>query len=119
MFHGALTRTAAIWGKHRAVLRAVEEGWAGDPELRDAWLDAAGLFSAGLAALIERDRAAGIAAPGPPAGRLSEFILWSVQRCFYLAALDAEKGRAGEMAAVDTIFEIAFRAAYGRGADRA
>ena len=103
-----------VWIEHRLVLRAVNEHWHEVPELREkSGSDVFERFSEAMGAEIDRERAAGLALPGPDARQLASALLWSTAQCTYVAGLGADPALPDERAIFDTIVSIWERAIYG------
>jgi AcrR family transcriptional regulator len=109
----SLEASAALWRKHRFALRAVSEHWNTVPELRSLWLGVVRKFTDGVAAEVERQRAAGIAPPGVPTAQVVLALLWATERSFYVAGLGVDPGFAGEEDAVAALYAIWHGAIYG------
>lgn len=109
----SLEACAALWRKHRVALRAVSEHWNTVPELRDLWLGVVRKFTDGVAAEVERQRAAGVAPEGVPTRKLVLALLWATERSFYVAGLDVDPGFDGEEDAVAALYAIWHGAIYG------
>jgi TetR/AcrR family transcriptional regulator, ethionamide resistance regulator len=78
----ALWATWQTWREHQVLVLAMLDARGEDPavrELWDAWLDR---FVAPVAAAIETQRAAGRAAPGPPAADLVTTLIAANERIF-------------------------------------
>lgn len=110
---GSLDAGWDVWVEHRFVLRAVNEHWHEVPELGAAWLGVFARFSESMGAEIERQRAAGLAQPGPDGRRLASALLWSTAQCTYVAGLGADPTLPDERAIFETILSIWERAIYG------
>lgn len=82
-----LEGAARLFRDHRMVLRAVVEHWHEVPELRTLWLGVMDRFTEAFAAQIDRERAAGHAPPGLPSRELAASLIWSSERCLYIAGL--------------------------------
>jgi AcrR family transcriptional regulator len=82
-----LEGAANLFRDHRMVLRAVVEHWHEVPELRTLWLGVMDRFTEAFAAEIDRERAAGHAPPGLPSRELAASLIWSSERCLYIAGL--------------------------------
>ena len=104
----------ALWRAHAPVIRAMVESWRSDPELDAAWRRLIGRFTSSAAEQIERERAAGLAPPGPDAGVLGAMLTWTTERCLYLAVSDGEPAFADDAALVDTLTHVWWRAIYAR-----
>ena len=65
-----------------AVSRTAIHGWLRRPELRDFYLSTMARMTDALEAVIEADRATGIAVEGPPAPQLAAVLMWTMERSF-------------------------------------
>ncbi|MGV9863035.1 TetR/AcrR family transcriptional regulator [Rhodococcus koreensis] len=63
-----------------AVARNAVHEWPRRPELGRLYLDTVSRMTAALQAMIETDRAAGIAVDGPPAAEFAAVIMWTIER---------------------------------------
>ncbi|MEV4538221.1 helix-turn-helix domain-containing protein [Asanoa sp. NPDC049518] len=83
---------AGLWLANAAVLRAIVESWASDPQLRELWLAQMATFTEAAIARIEADRrtdptvAARLEGVDVPA--LAASLTWTGERLYYLAASD-------------------------------
>jgi AcrR family transcriptional regulator len=109
----SLQASADVWTQHQAAMRAVHEHWAVVPELRAAWLEIVERFTDALAAAIDRDRAAGLAVNGPSSHQLAAMLLWSTDRCLYVASLGVDDDLLGERETVEPLMAIWMGAVYG------
>jgi TetR/AcrR family transcriptional regulator, ethionamide resistance regulator len=81
---------AGLWLTNAAVLRAIVESWASDPQLRELWLAQMATFTDAAITRIEADRrtdpavAARLAGVDVPA--LAATLTWTGERLYYLAA---------------------------------
>ena len=66
-----------------------------------------------LAAAIDRDRAAGLAVKGPSSHQLAAMLLWSSDRCLYVASLGIDDDLPGERETVEPLMAIWMGAVYG------
>jgi len=67
-------------------MRACVEHWHEVPELKEVWLSLLRRFADAIAAEIDRERADGNAPPGPPSRSLAATLIWSSERCLYVAS---------------------------------
>ena len=109
----AIEATLALWRAHGPVLRATVRARDTDPELRRFWQEVGGRFVGSVAEQIERERAAGVALPGPPTARALANVLVAMneQACF-----NASVGRpnpAADRDLVDTLTAVWLRGVYG------
>jgi AcrR family transcriptional regulator len=112
----SLEAAAGVWSDHRASLRAVMEHWHAVPELRTLWLGVVRRFASGLAADIERERAAGLAPDGPDSRQLAAALIWGTERCFYVAGLGADDDLPTEQEIVEPLLALWLGTIYGPSA---
>jgi AcrR family transcriptional regulator len=80
---------AGLWLDNAAVLRAIVESWASDPQLRELWLAQMATFTTAASARIEAGRQADPAATrlhGVDVPALAASLTWAGERLYYLAA---------------------------------
>jgi AcrR family transcriptional regulator len=81
---------ARLWLSNAAVLRAIVESWASDPQLRELWLAQMTTFTDAAIARIEADRRANHAVEarldGVDVPALAASLTWTGERLYYLAA---------------------------------
>jgi len=81
---------AGLWLSNAAVLRAIVESWASDPQLRELWLAQMKTFTDAAIARIEADRQADPAVAarldGVDVPALAASLTWTGERLYYLAA---------------------------------
>jgi len=81
---------ASLWLTNAAVLRAIVETWASDPQLRVLWLAQMATFTEAAIARIETDRRADPAVAahleGVDVPALAASLTWAGERLYYLAA---------------------------------
>jgi len=81
---------AGIYHSHTPILRAGMEHWHEQPELRDVWRANIARSAELLAALIDNQRASGIARPGLDSLRLARTVVQAVQQGWYDAGIDGK-----------------------------
>jgi TetR/AcrR family transcriptional regulator, ethionamide resistance regulator len=99
---------------HAAVFRALIENWHGDPELSELWVSIVDRFTSAIAAEIDRERAAGMAPPGPDSHELASVLLWSTANSLHLASARVSAHMPSETALFDTVMSVWVRSIYGR-----
>jgi AcrR family transcriptional regulator len=110
----ALRGVEDAWREHAPVVNAAVEGWRSTLEVGDLWGPLITGFTDAAADRIERDRATGLAPPGPDARALAAALVWMDERCYYLAtAGGTEASLEPEGAVSDMLAEIWLRAVYG------
>jgi len=101
-----------VWRECGPVLRATVRARESDPAMAAFWDDLAGRFAGAVAAQIERERAAGVAPPGPPgATDLARLLVAMTERVNYDASL-AEPSVRADRAFVDALSTIWLRSIY-------
>jgi AcrR family transcriptional regulator len=108
-----LRNAAALWSAHRLALRAVHEHWPESPELRAAWMEIFERFTTATATLIDQDRKAGLARPGPDSRQLASSLLWASDRCMYIAGLGVDRDLPAEQDTVDPLLAVWIGSVYG------
>ena len=108
----AISEVIAVWERHGHVLREVGDAAAAEPALQAQWDRILGRFIDAAAAAIDRDRAAGIAADGPPSRALAAALMWMGERNLGLMSVrSANAIRVDEMA--ETMTSIWLRSVFG------
>jgi AcrR family transcriptional regulator len=102
-----------VWSEHRTLMRATCEHWATVPELREMWLGIMARFTDAIAREIESEREAGLVVPGIESRRLAAMLLWSTERCAYVAGLGVDPDLPSEDAILEPIVALWTRAIYG------
>ncbi len=113
----AISGSLALWRRHAAVLRSTVESWQTDPGIRDLWGQVLERFTRAAEAQIERDREAGVAVDGPPAGALAGALMVMNERSFYYAIVDGDPGSDAELE--DALTFTWLSAVYGGRPDTA
>lgn len=102
-----------IWGRNRAVLRAVVENWPAVPELRAIWFEMLEDLTATLAAEIARERELRGAPPECNARQVATVLVWAAERVLYVSGLGVDDELPGESQATDPLLELWAGALYG------
>lgn len=95
-----------LWAEHRILLRVVMENWASSEELEIQWQGAMAHFADVIALEIDEQRAAGALPTGLPSGELSNVLVWSTERCLYIAGREADANTADEQAWVEVLVTL-------------
>ena len=106
-----LTACADMWGRHRAVLRAISENWLAVPELRDRWTKFMNNFVDDVVAEIDRQRAIGLAPPGADSRTIATTLTWAGERMSYVTGVNMY-GDNHERDMVDGLLSIWLGAIY-------
>jgi AcrR family transcriptional regulator len=114
----AVTANLRVWREHGPVLRAMGRSRDTDPEMARFWHSLADQYSTAIAAQIDRERAAGVAPPGPPRSRdLARALVAMTERFNDDASLVSPTPR-GDRVLIDTLTTIWVRSIYGDVAPR-
>jgi AcrR family transcriptional regulator len=111
--HRAVGTTIALWREHGPILRAGVRVRDTDPRLHQFWAETGTRFFTATAEHIERERAAGVAIPGPPtAKRLAALLVnMNEQACIhYSMTPHTERGDADIIESLCTVW---MRTVYG------
>jgi TetR/AcrR family transcriptional regulator, ethionamide resistance regulator len=108
----ALRRVFGIYRDHAALLRAVVEAAAYDPEVALYWRALVGRFVEATRERIEREQAAGAVDPELPAQLIAFGLCWMTERSAY--ELLMQGGDLNDGALVDALLAIWLGAVYGR-----
>jgi TetR/AcrR family transcriptional regulator, ethionamide resistance regulator len=111
----SLHAAVKVWADHRPALRATHEHWHAVPELRDRWLAVVEQFTDAVATQIDRERKAGTAPAGPDSRQLAAALLWSTDRCLYVAAIGGDDDLPSETDIVEPLICLWLGALYGGG----
>jgi AcrR family transcriptional regulator len=101
-----------LWVEHRMILRAASENWHAVPELRERWT---ALWDQAIditARLLDEQRAAGLAPPGPPSREIASTMLWGAERALYIAGLQINPDMSGEKAIIESLVRLWYGAFY-------
>lgn len=107
---------AGLWLSNAAVLRAIVESWASDPQLRELWLAQMATFTDAAVTRIEADRRADPAVAarldGVDVPALAASLTWTGERLYYLAACEVPPFD-DRTVLVDTLTHLWVSALYG------
>jgi AcrR family transcriptional regulator len=78
----------AVWRANRHVFSAAAEEWSSAAEVRQAWTDAMDGFATAASVWIERQRTERALPPGVDARILAATLVWTTERCAWIAGLD-------------------------------
>jgi AcrR family transcriptional regulator len=110
----ALQGGIALWARHRPAMRAIHEHWSSTEELKELWLSVMERFTTALAGEIERERASGLARPGPDSRALAGTLLWGTETCLYVAGLGVDPSFADETQTLEPLFAVWAGALFGQ-----
>lgn len=110
----SLSSAVRVWARHRHVIRAITVHWPEVPELRTLWLGSVERFTARIAAEIDRERAEGIAPPGPDSRQLAATLLWGTEHALYVAGLRADDDLPDEERILEPLVTMWVGTIYGR-----
>jgi AcrR family transcriptional regulator len=115
-WHQGLRAFYEIFWSRRGVMLAGAELRATSSEARELWSQVMESWVADVAAVIEAERARGVAPPGPPARDLAVALLQMNERVQY-ATFAAEQPSIAADTALDVLVEVWLRAIYGTPAE--
>jgi TetR/AcrR family transcriptional regulator, ethionamide resistance regulator len=110
-----VARLLSRWRADGPVMRAMDTLAQDDPELRNFWSTVTEAVVIESAAGIERQRAAGLALPGPPSAL---DLVWALTHMYWRAGQQASLGpvsAADDERLVETLTIVTMRALYGTG----
>jgi AcrR family transcriptional regulator len=116
-FRDGLTAWMRIATDHGPLLMAAIEEWPAVPELRRAWLELLGEVSRRLAALIDQDRAAGLAPPGARSDALAASLVWGAERAFHVAMSGHHDVLSSPDVIVEPLLQLYVGSIYGRAVE--
>jgi AcrR family transcriptional regulator len=102
-----------LWHEHGAVLRAIANSCAGDPELQAFWSETGARFVAAAAEQIRRERDAGLALPAPPTAADLALVLSSMSERVCYGASQSQLSEKARNRLADTLAVAWHRAIYG------
>lgn len=109
----AVQATLAVWRQHGPVLRAIVRAREVDPQLGEFWRQVGRRFIEATEEQIERERAAGVADPGPPPAKLLAAVLVGMnEQACYNHSLTRRRASA-DQDMVDTLTAVWLRTVYG------
>jgi TetR/AcrR family transcriptional regulator, ethionamide resistance regulator len=103
--------------RYAPLVVAVSEEWPAIPELREIWFRMLGEFTAGLARLIESERAAGVAPPGADARALAASLVWTAERAFHVAVGGEHPTLVDASTVVEPLTQLFVGTIYGRAVE--
>lgn len=95
-----------VWTEHRVLLRVVMENWASSEELEARWTGAMIRFAEAIAVEIDDERDNGHLPPGLPSSELAAALIWSTERCLYIAGREADGTNFDERARVEVLVTL-------------
>jgi AcrR family transcriptional regulator len=118
VYREALDTWMHIGARYGPLLVAATEEWPRIPELRRLWFSMLADFSRRLAALIDRDRAAGIAPPGADSEALASSLTWATERAFHIAMSGYDPTLTDVDAIIEPLVQLHVSTIYGRPLER-
>lgn len=96
------------------LVRAASEAWPAVPELRAIWFEVHGQATERLAALIDADRAAGLAPAGADSRGVAAALMWTAERSFHVAVTGTDPVLAEPGRLVEPLVQLFVGTIYGR-----
>jgi AcrR family transcriptional regulator len=111
--HRAVSMTIALWRQHGPILRAGIRARDTDPRLYTFWAGTGRRFFTAVAEHIDRERAAGLAVPGPPtAKRLAALLVnMNEQACIHYSMTPHTDN--GDAEVIEALCAVWMRSVYG------
>ena len=106
-----------VWSAHRTLLRETCQHWAEVAQLREIWLEIIERFTAAIAHEIDSERASGLASDGVDSRMLAAILLWSTERCAYVAGLGVDHDLPNEQAIFESVLRLWLRAIYAEASE--
>ncbi|MCU7728947.1 TetR/AcrR family transcriptional regulator [Actinoplanes sp. KI2] len=103
---------AGLWQENAAVLRAIVESWASDPQLRELWLAQMATFTEAAVARIKDDPEVTARVGDLDVHALAASLTWTGERLYYLAACGVPPFD-DRAVLVDTLTHLWVSALYG------
>jgi TetR/AcrR family transcriptional regulator, ethionamide resistance regulator len=95
-----------VWTEHRVLLRVVMENWASSEELEAQWTSVMNRFAEAIAVEIDDERDNGHLPAGLPSSELAAALIWSTERCLYIAGREADGTDFDERARVEVLVTL-------------
>jgi len=95
-----------LWAEHRVLLRTVMENWGSHAELEEQWFGVMSRFADAIAEEIDAARAAGELPPGRPSRELAVALVWSTERCLYIAGRGLDPSLTDEHSTVEILVTL-------------
>lgn len=94
------------WAHHRPLLRLAMENWPSLQELERQWMAIMERFTFAVAAEIDQQRDAGRLPAGLGSHELAQALIWSTERCLYIAGRDIDLSDADESTQVEVLVTL-------------
>jgi AcrR family transcriptional regulator len=95
-----------LWKQHRVLLRVTMENWPSSEELEAQWRNAMNSFAEAIADEIDEQREAGVLPEGLPSFELATALVWSTERCLYIAGRQTDVASTDETAWVEVLVAL-------------
>jgi AcrR family transcriptional regulator len=108
-----LTAAVNLWQRHGPALRAIHEHWNATEQLRDLWTSVIARFVDAAATELESQRRAGLARYEGDSALVSSMLIWSTERCLYVAGMRVDPNLPNEQAALKALLILWCSTLYG------
>lgn len=108
-----LTAAVHLWQRHAPALRAIHEHWNDTEQLRELWTGVVARFVAATAEELEQQRQAGLAQHEGDSTLVASTLIWSTERCLYVAGMGVDPNLPDEQAALDALLILWRSTLYG------
>jgi len=102
----SLQAAVELWARHRIVLQAVMETFPFDPWLESQWTRQLARFADEVALEVDDERHRGTLPSGLDSHSLAVTLVWSTERCLFVAGRGLDPSMADEHAAVDALVAL-------------
>ncbi len=113
-FREGLTRLVRMWDRYAPLMVTGSVEWPAVPELERLWLRIHADLTRRIAAVIEADRAAGIAAPGAEPTALAATLVWSTERALLVSRSGVAAALPDPESLVEPLVALYLGTIYGR-----
>ncbi|HLI58273.1 MAG TPA: TetR/AcrR family transcriptional regulator [Solirubrobacteraceae bacterium] len=113
-FHEGLARLIRMWERYAPLMVTGSVEWPQVPELRRLWLRIHADLTRRIAAVIEADRASGLAPAGAEPEALAAALVWSTERALLVSRTGGNLALPRPEALVEPLTQLYVRSIYGR-----
>ena len=114
VFRAVMRDATELWANNRVIAKVMHQYWNSVPEIGSQWLAAMERFTTGVAAELDRDRAAGLAPAGRDSRELAAAALWAAEQLLFVAGTGASPDLTSEEAILETVISMWTGLLYGR-----
>lgn len=108
-----LTAAVNLWQRHAPALRAIHEHWNDTEQLRELWSGVVARFVTATAEELEQQRQAGLTQYEGDSRLVASTLIWSTERCLYVAGMGVDPNLPDEQAALEALLILWRSTLYG------